>query len=496
MNITKKLFTGSALQTLNLIFDIGIGFLMMPFLIHELSEKWYGLWLTVGSIIGFFGLLTLGLASAVQRYLSTENSDDKITDYNETLNSSLAVFFIAALLAMLLATTFAFLPSLLNIDAELSENFKYLMLLMGLNVALSFIVSPFRGVLNADYQFTSISSAELITLLSKAGLTVYFVLQGYGVIGVGISALLGNLLGKSILFFMALRLVKKIRFSRAYIKKHKLITLFKYSSKTFLAWLGDILRFSIDNLVVTAFVGLSAVTIYNLPLRLYNYASQFIITSLGVLQPYFSQKVGEKNNADIQRKFELAYGASFAFGAILAAGLFVFGYDFVNLWVGNYPEVEKLMYIFPVMLLLATSQNPCLLILYSHNKHQYYAYQNIGEGVFNAAISIIAVQYWGIVGVAIGSLLPMLVTKVFLQPRSTCNLIEFPLSKYYTQMLKCFIFVIVAGVLGKLFKTNIDSWFLLVVNVAIFSAIFIPCYWFIALNNNTKTFFITKLKRK
>ncbi|MBL0711099.1 MAG: oligosaccharide flippase family protein, partial [Colwellia sp.] len=300
----------------------------------------------------------------------------------------------------------------------------------------------------------------------------------------------------SLIFFIStIKYVKKIKFGRSYIAKAKLVKLFKYGAKTFIAWIGDILRFSVDNIVITTFIGLSAVTVYNIPIRLLNYASQFIITALGVLQPLFSQLAGENNNEDIKNKFELAYGVSFAIGGLLSSGLFIFGYDFISLWVGEYTEIKQLMYIIPLMLLLTTSQNPCLLILYSHNKHQYYAYQNIGEGVLNVIISLIAVQYWGILGVAVGTLIPTIITKLFLQPKITCQVIDFSLQKYYKQMLTCFAFVIVISLLGLYLKRDINNWSLLIIDILIFTSLFIPSYWVLCLNKRTKVFFTSKLKR-
>ena len=495
MNLTKKIFTGSALQTINILFDIGIGFFMMPFLINGLGDKWYGLWLLIGSIMGFFGLLTIGLSGAVQRYLSIENTPDKVDEYNKTLNSSIAVFIIAGLVAIALSFIFSLLPSLFISDATLSEVFSTLMLLMGFNIAISFVTSSFRAVLLTNYQFTIVSFGELATILTKATLTFGLVSLGYNVTAVAFSTLMSTCLCSLIFFIATIKYVKKIKFGRSYIEKAKLVKLFKYGAKTFIAWIGDILRFSVDNIVITTFIGLSAVTVYNIPIRLLNYASQFVITALGVLQPLFSQLAGENNNEDIKNKFELAYGVSFAMSGLLSSGLFVFGYDFISLWVGEYTEIKQLMYIIPLMLLLTISQNPCLLILFSHNKHQYYAYQNIGEGVLNVIISLIAVQYWGILGVAVGTLIPTLITKLFLQPKITCQVIDFSLQKYYKQMLTCFTFVIAISLLALNLKGDINNWGTLIVNTLIFTSLFIPSYWVLCLNKKTKVFFTSKLKR-
>jgi len=495
MSVTKKLFSGSALQTINILFDIGIGFFMMPFLINGLGEKWYGLWLLIGSIMGFFGLLTIGLSGAVQRYLSVENTPNKTEEYNRTLNSAIAVFVFTGLIAIALSYIISLLPALFISDLALSEAFSTIMILMGLNIAVSFIASPFRAILQTNYQFTIVSFSELVSILSKASLTFGLISLGYSVTAVAFSTLISTVLCSLIFFISAIKSVKKIKFGRSYIKREKLIQLFNYGAKTFIGWIGDILRFSVDNLVITTFVGLSAVTIYNIPVRLLGYASQFIITALGVLQPLFSQLAGENNKEEINNKFELAYGVSFAMAGLLASGLFVFGYDFISLWVGDYSEVEQLMYIIPFTILLATSQNPCLLILYSHNKHQYYAYQNIGEGVLNLIISLIAVQYWGILGVAIGTLIPTVITKVFLQPRLTCKVISFSTKKYYKQMLTCFSFSITFSLISFNLKADINNWGTLIVNILLFTSVFIPSYWVICLNKNTKNFFISKLKR-
>jgi O-antigen/teichoic acid export membrane protein len=494
LSLTKKLFSGSIFQIGNVFADILIGFFMMPFLISGLGEEWYGLWLLIGTVMGFFGLLTMGLMSAVQRYLSTENTPEKIIDYNETVNTALFIFVLAALASVVMSIAVGAMSHLFIDQEKFYMAFQTITFILGCNIALSFIVSPFRAMLSSDYQFTITGFADFLSLSIKASLTIIFIQNGFGIISLAVGTITSSIVSKILIVSASLVKIKKLRFGKKYLNKTKSIQLFRYSFKTFLSWIGDILRFSIDNLVISIFISLSAVTVYNIPIRLYNYASQFIVTSLGVLQPFFAQRVGEGNDKDIRMKFELAYGVSFALGGTLTAGLFVFGLDFINLWIGEYEEIKMLVYITPIMLLLAVSQNPCILILYAYNKHQYYAYQNIGEGIFNAIISIIAVQYYGIVGVAIGSLIPMFFTKLILQPRLSCQLIGFPLAKYYQQMFTCYGFVILASIIGTSLKTDINNWDELLINVFIFTALFIPAYWFLALNKATKSFFHLKLK--
>lgn len=467
---------------------------MMPFLISSLGEKWYGLWLLIGTIMSFFGLLSIGLMSAVQRYLSTEKSEEKNLEYNRTVNTALLIFSIAGALSITLSLIVSLLSSYFVTDEELLSTFEIIVFMLGINFALSFICAPFKALLNTDYHFNITSLADFLSLSIKAGLTILFIYQGLGVISLAIATIVSSIISKLVVIINVLIKIKKLKFGKQYINKAKAIQLFKFSFSTFIAWIGDILRFSIDNLVISAFIGLSAVTIYNIPIRLFNYASQFIITSLSVLQPYFSQRVGENNKGDIREKFELASGVSFGLGALFASGLFVFGYDFISLWVNDYPELKQMMYVVPWLILLATSQNPSVMVLYAYNKHKHYAHQNIAEGLANAAISLIAVQYWGMMGVLLGSLLPMLITKLILQPKLTCGLIDFSRKKYYKIMLSSYLYSIIISVLAINIKADITSWLELSYNVAIFFVIFVFGFYFFALNKKAKAFLDNKLK--
>ncbi len=47
--------------------NIVVGLLLLPFVVAKLGQTGYGVWMLVGSIIGYYGLLDLGVSSAVSR---------------------------------------------------------------------------------------------------------------------------------------------------------------------------------------------------------------------------------------------------------------------------------------------------------------------------------------------------------------------------------------------------------------------------------------------
>src|SRR6202008_4912680 len=72
-------------------------------------------------------------------------------------------------------------------------------------------------------------------------------------------------------------------------------------------------------------------------------------------------------------------------------------------------------------------QGPMVGLLYGVSKHKFYAYLNLAEGSINLILSLVLVRHFGMIGVALGTLIPMLVTKLWIQPLYVCHVagIEF-----------------------------------------------------------------------
>ena len=65
-----KLIRGSAVKITNFVLSIAISFYLMPFLIRSLGDSTYGIWTLVGEFLGYYGLMDIGLSSAVSRFIS------------------------------------------------------------------------------------------------------------------------------------------------------------------------------------------------------------------------------------------------------------------------------------------------------------------------------------------------------------------------------------------------------------------------------------------
>jgi len=498
VGIASKLFSGSAIRITHLFLEIIVGFLLMPFLVSHLTEKWYGLWLLVGSITGFFTLLTLGLSSAVQRFLSYEISTKNYVEYRKTISSSIVVFGFAAIICLLISWLISISASYYIEEAELKRSFSILILLVGGNFAVKFFSTPFVAALTAEFKFVLVSSIEIAGFVVKSLLTVYFINSGYGVISVGMALLIGEALANLCIAFIAFRTIKEFKFSFENVVRSKLFDLYQFGLNSFIATIGTMLRFPIGNIIITMFIGLSSVTVYSIPVRLLSYADAFIVTTVGVLQPYFTKLYAEKNHEELKNKFFLANNIAFGLGGVLAGGLFVFGFSFIGLWVGDYNETRWLTYILPFSIMFGISQHPSVMVLYAMSKHKYYAYQNLAEALANVLLGLVLIEFFGITGVALGVVLPMLVTKVWLLPKYVCTQLGCSSKKYFQKMFQSYAFTCVYSILWLGLDLSIHKWLDLVFWASLYGIGYATLYFLLIFDSNSKAnvFELIKLYKK
>ena len=79
----------STYNTASFVITVVITLLLTPFIILTLGDADYGIWILIGSICGFYGILDLGISSSVVRYVSKFIALDNARDANGMINTCL-----------------------------------------------------------------------------------------------------------------------------------------------------------------------------------------------------------------------------------------------------------------------------------------------------------------------------------------------------------------------------------------------------------------------
>ena len=183
-------------------------------------------------------------------------------------------------------------------------------------------------------------------------------------------------------------------------------------------------------------------------------AMQFImmiVAITGVIQPLFSQLHGEKNPEKIEKVFFLSSKISICITSFVGFGLIAWGSPFIERWMGPaYLDAYPCLVILVAGCIFDLWQSPSVTLLYAISKHRFYALCNVLEGIANLILSLLLVKSFGIVGVALGTFIPMAIIRLIVQPIYVCRVASFSYRKYFWMMGQSLMVVILSLVIPLL----------------------------------------------
>ena len=113
------------------------------------------------------------------------------------------------------------------------------------------------------------------------------------------------------------------------------------------------------------------------------------------------------------------------------------GYPFIECWMGKaYLIAYPWLVILVSGYLVALFQSPAIGMLYGVAKHSFYAITGAVEATLNVILALILVQYYGCLGVAIATMIPIVLVKLTVQPWFVCHVIQESLFLYFWNIFR------------------------------------------------------------
>lgn len=492
----NRLASASILRTINLIITIVISFFMMPFLIHNLGDETYGLWVLIGSLMGYYMVVDFGLLSATQRFLAKhlDNSDE----LSEVINTSFCVLSIMSCFAFVLTVGLWSIADSLITNQSFVPTLETLILILGLKTILTLPFMVFNGMLSAKLRFDIASYIEIGKNIIRTALVILYVTQDYGIITLAIITLLTELAAFMVIFFCAYKIYPEAKYGLKHYNSSTAKNLFQFGKYTFLSETSNLLKFKVDDVVISKFIGLAAITTYAVAFSLFNYAGQFISNLVGGLVTIFTTNIKHGNQA-LRSKLLLFTEICTLVATYFSVMMLLLGNSFITLWVGDgYAESYDVLFIFCFILLITASTRVCVPLIYALAVHKRLAYWNLIEGVLNLIISIILAQKYGVIGVAIGSLIPSILFRLYFQISYACKLIELPIFSFWKVLIRHWLFGGVFFIVVSHYKSvfDIQSFFDFFIAGAVLSVVFVFIACRLMLSDSVKNTLKQNLENK
>jgi len=408
------------------IANMAVGFFLAPFILHRLGDVAYGVWVLAVSVVGYLGLLDLGMQSSVLRFVSKGHTQGNHQDASDVISAALWVRLQLSVVALLLSAALsAAFPLLFKIPAALASDARKAILLIGLTTAITLSVGVVAGVLSALNRYDLQNYVSLTTMAIRVTGVVAVLRTGHGIVAIGVCELAAATIGQILLAWIARRLYPELKIRLAKPKRETLRQIWVYSSYAFLTTIAVQLVYQADNLVVGAFISAAAVTYYAIANNLCRFANQIISSIGGTFVPAASTYEAAGDAAGLLALYKNGTRTTIMVSLPILVTLAIRGRTFVNLWMGpQYGHSSGiLLIILCSALFFAFANRTAASIAFGVEKHKTAALWAIGEGIANLALSVILVHWYGIYGVALGTMIPSLFVQLFFWPRYVSKLV-------------------------------------------------------------------------
>ena len=247
--------------------------------------------------------------------------------------------------------------------------------------------------------------------LVSAVLIIVFIRLGYGLKTMSIIALSTNLASSLIMGILCKLQIKGLVISPKYWEKRILKGALKFSVFAYLITFSNLLIYRTDQIVVAAMLNVSLVAFYQISSRVAEFYRQFSGQFLDVLAPVSAMKYEEKNHADIQMVFINTSRLAILSGGFFFIPLFL-QLDFIlSEWLeyGHADGTIAARWLLFNMFFVVAFRSPMLQMLLMGGKEKLLAKIALIECSLNLLLSVILANYLGIIGVALGTVIPNLI---------------------------------------------------------------------------------------
>jgi O-antigen/teichoic acid export membrane protein len=410
---------------------------LTPIMIHHLGAVDYGVWVLVGSILDYYGLLDLGMRSALFRYVALFRGADVREEIDRTFSSALfLVIATGGFICILSIAVAAIVPRVWSLRDTSPAALGWLLLLLGISVGITFPTRMLATYISAHQRWDLYNAAGIVNITARAVAIVIVLKLGYGILAVAIATVLVAWfsLGQHIVF---VRLADPLVHARIHlISVRRMRELFAFSMRSLLVQIGDYLRFYSSAAVIASILNIALITPFNVASRLIECFKSVVIAAGGPVLATMTELDGSRQQQQL-RDLLLRSTRFLALLSVLGASLLlVDGRALLRVWVG-----EEMMSAYPVLAVLTLgylvnlAQHPSLLIVIAKGQHGPLGWWTIAEGVANIALSVVWGMSHGLLGVAAGTIVPMLVIKLMIQPYYACKAAELDGWRYLSEAL-------------------------------------------------------------
>lgn len=504
---TNQLKWGSALSYMQMALHIIIGFVYTPVMLRLLGQSEYGLYQTVSSTISMLSVLNLGFNSSYVRYYSRYKKEKDNKSIYKLNGLFLLIFLIIGIIALGCGL---FLSSHLEMvfDKGLTREeygtARILMILLAINLAISFPMSVFTSIISANERYVYLKLLGMIKTVLSPLVTLPLLLMGYRSIAMVVVTVVLALF-TDVLYLYYVIFVLKNKFLFRHFEEGIFVSLFTYTIFIAINMIVDQINLNVDKILLGRFKGTAAVSVYSVGFLLYTFYMMFSTSVSSVFTPRVHQIVNAtRHDEEIQRReltqlFTKVGRIQFLILGLVASGIVFFGKVFImDYWAGRgYGDSYYVALLLVVPGSIALIQNLGIEIQRAENQHQFRSVVYMIMALINLGLSIVLCQWYGAIGSAVGTAVSLIVANGLIMNiyyHKKCNIDIIYFWKNILWLSKGMILPVITGIV-ILKGVKVSSFIELFIAVLIYSAVYCVSMWSVGMNCYEKQLIVKPLEK-
>jgi len=424
----------TASNQIRLLVVMGCQFLLVPITLHALGTEAYGVYALALSVLGFLGLLELGAGTAATKYAALARGDGDIASRNRALSTLLAVSLASSVLAVVLVVALALLfPRMFPIPQELRRISVIAVLLLGARSAiLAWPAGVFRSSLIGDNRIPTANNVQIITNIGLTITTWVFLRMGWGLLGVAASALIWFAVEAASYVVLCRWLISDFHLSLRSFDRTLLRSVASLSFSQLLMTVSGLILLRTDPIIVGSFLPIAAVGQYGVALKISENVFQLAKQYVNALSPTVARLHGAGDVAGLQALFIRASRHSTIVAGALIVGIVPWSDRLLVAWVGDAMlPAAPVMAILSLAMALCTWQMVVSNFLTYTNQHMKTVRFTTISTVVNIVASLWLVRRLGLAGVAMGTLVSVVLVDVLYATWLGCRTMQTAWAHYW-----------------------------------------------------------------
>jgi O-antigen/teichoic acid export membrane protein len=411
----------------------------VPLYVRFLGKEEYGLWLVVLSLLWPLAIMALGFPTVTQNMLAEAHAHGDWKEARRVLATGFTLLAVSTLLGCVLAVILAqsgVLARLLKTSSSLQARALLVVLISMAGYALAQPLQVFRMALRAFERVDLEQQGLSLQAILNLSVVVVVLLLGGRVVAVAIAYAAVQVLSGGFFLLYVKRKFPRLGFSFADISREMALSMLVPGWHFFVLSLSGVLIWGMDNIVISAVLGVVFVTAFAIASRLTSILRGIVITLFSTMTPTITALHAERRAETLRSMFVLSSKLAMGMALLLGIELAFFGRSFIALWAGKQVVVDQATFwSLTGILAVNVFTQPAFFLIVATSKHRTYSYLCLAEGTLNLALSYWWVHVWGVRGVALGTLVSQIVFSGVYLPWAATRIVVLPYLRTLTQSL-------------------------------------------------------------